>query len=168
MKTLGLPALIASLLTLTACGGALPDGATNSTAAGQGPVRTLLIADRAMATDQVSFQKTSVGGLIASLFVQPRASMAAPDTQTVGCTQAGQGALGIDAYLSQPTWNTRSVLLTGLSVPTRNFSLGFPVADAALPVKSYFVIDARGFLNWPTARPRVTSSSRSSPTTARA
>jgi hypothetical protein len=73
--------------------------------------------------------------------------MLAPDTQVVGCGQYGSGALGLDSYLSQPTWITQSLIFTELYVPAENFLVGFPAPaghGATLPVDSFFAIDTFG------------------------
>jgi hypothetical protein len=137
--------ILAHALTLAACTNQMPNTESASSGAANTP---LMVINKTMSRNATSFALPRDGGLVGSLFVQPRDLMSAPDTQTVGCGQAGAGALGLDAYLGQPAWITQNVLLDGLFVPTRNFSLGFPTADAGgsvLPVRSYFVIQGRGF-----------------------
>lgn len=110
--------------------------------------RVLQSVDSAMKADQYSFISPSMGGLTGSLYIQPRASMIASDTTVVGCDQRGNGALGLDAYLNQPSWITQEILMREIFVPTRNFTLGFDAMDpygVVQPVRSFFAVQVDGY-----------------------
>ena len=140
--------LIAASLGIIGCTRASGPLNDENTSASVGTQR-LLVANKIMGIDQLVYAQPINGGLISKLYIQPRASMIAADDQVTGCGQAGQGALGIDAYLAHPEWiSEQRVLLTELYVPTRNFSLGFPTPagnGSTLPVRSFFVLDGKGY-----------------------
>jgi hypothetical protein len=109
--------------------------------------KMLMVANEAMANGQVVFANPDQGGLVGNLYIEPRNLMLAPDTTIVGCSQNGSGALGIDAYLAQPTWITQSLIYTQLYVPEENFRLGFPAGGSStglISVDSYFATDTFG------------------------
>lgn len=108
-----------------------------------------LVADKAMNNQGVVMALPANGGFFGNLYIQPRALMSAPDTQTVGCDQRGDGALGLNAFLSQPTWITQSVLFQSLDIPGQNFLQGFPAgtANGLISVDSYFAINVTGLFH---------------------
>lgn len=105
-----------------------------------------LVADQAMNNQGVVMALPSAGGFFGNLYIEPRSLMQAPDTQTVGCDQRGEGALGLDSFLSQPTWITQQVLFQSLNVPGENFLQGFPAGSGSglISVDSYFAVDVTG------------------------
>jgi hypothetical protein len=148
VRVLGIMAMVAGLAACSASRDQSSASLGSGDTANSSVDRELLVANKSMGNDATVFQKISGGGLIADLYIEPRDHMRAPDTQTVGCGQSGDGALGIESYLAQSGWVTQQVLLTDLYVPTRFFQLGFPAPDLSggiLPVKSFFVIDGKGF-----------------------
>jgi hypothetical protein len=136
--------ILAVLTTLTAGCGSSGSGSGGSSSASSMP---LVVANSVMRDQGATLASPVSGGMIADLYIQPRASMLAPDTTIVGCDQAGSGALGIQSYLDNPAWITQQILFTDLYIPARNFASGFPLSDGSggtLPVRSYFVTDIKG------------------------
>jgi len=106
-----------------------------------------MVANEAMANNQIVYADPSQGGLVGNLYIEPRNLMLEPDTTIVGCSQNGSGALGLDAYLSQPSWVTQSLIYTQLYVPEENFRVGFPAGGSGgsvISVDSYFATDTFG------------------------
>jgi len=123
-------------------------GSANSTAtSATKPETQLLVANSILTNGTPVYASPANGGLVGNLYIQPRNFMLAPDTQVVGCGQYGSGALGLDNYLSQPSWINQSLIFTDIYVPAENFLVGFPAPGgngAVLPVDSFFAIDTFG------------------------
>ncbi len=134
-------ALVLGFLVLVGCSS---NNSSNSNTASSNP-QLLLVANAAM-NGQTVYANPAQGGLVGSLYIEPRNLMLAPDTQIVGCDQNGSGALGINSYLTQPTWVTQSLIYTDLYVPAENFRLGFPAPNGSgvISVDSYFATDTFG------------------------
>ncbi len=132
---------------LSACSAGSGSSGVSANSADSTP---LLVANKSMANDQLAYASPLAGGLVGLLYIQPRNLMSVPDTQVTGCGQDGAGALGIQSYLSQPTWASQQLIFTDLFVPTRNFQLGFPApgpSGSLISVNSFFTIDAKGFFH---------------------
>jgi hypothetical protein len=133
------PLFLSSLLACTGSGG------SNSSVSSQSS--RVLVANNQMLDQAPTFISLDGGGLVGSIFIQPRNLMTVPDTQTVGCSQNGEGALGLSSYLSQPSWRGQAVAFTDVYVPMRNFLQGFPTngeSGGVYSVDSYFALDTYG------------------------
>jgi len=125
---------IATIETLAGCAGSSSSETT-----------PLVVANVAMKDQGHILASPANGGMVADLYIEPREHMLAPDTQTVGCSQKGNGTLGIANYLSHPEWITGQYLFTDLNVPTRYFTDGFPLnGSSTSTVDSYFTFDIKG------------------------
>ena len=122
-------------------------GGGGSTSAASNAMNTpTIVADKAMNNQGVVMALPSGGGFYGNLYVQPRDLMTVPDTQEVGCSQYGEGLLGLDNYFSNPQWITQQVLFQSLDVPDQYFTQGFPsgTGTGVLSVDSYFAMDVTG------------------------
>lgn len=142
MKLLIFGSLAVSLLA-TACS----HSGTSASTASNTP---LLVANRAMSSDVATYALPSQGGLVGSMYVEPRSLLTVPDSVMTGCSQMGNGALGLDAYLSQPSWASQQMIITDVYVPNRPFTMGFPTPaafGASQSVQSFFALKASGYFH---------------------
>lgn len=140
--------LLLSLTLITACNH--NSNSNSNSSAVVGPMNTpTMVADQAMNSKGVVMALPSAGGFFGNLYIEPRSQMIAPDTQMVGCYQYGDGAAGIAAYLTQPSWITQQVLFQTLDVPNQNFLQGFPAGSGSglISVDSYFAMDVTGLFH---------------------